>query len=53
MNTANFETLMYYLIKDACRESFIEWLEDRGLTEDDYEKIKIELEKQYNIKMYV
>lgn len=53
MDIKKFQKFMYYLVKDATRESFVDWLEERDLTEDDYEEIKKELEEHYKIKMYL
>ncbi len=33
-------TLMYALTKEAARSSFVEWLEEWGITEEEYEQIK-------------
>ena len=34
------ETLMYGLTKEAARSGFIDWLEEWGLTDNDYEELK-------------
>ena len=38
-------TLMYSLIKDAARYSFQEYLDDHGISEEDYQEIKKEWAK--------
>lgn len=53
MNAKKFETLMYALLKDASKYGFLEFLEEAGLTEADYDRIKKELETTYNIKLYL
>jgi 5-bromo-4-chloroindolyl phosphate hydrolysis protein len=53
MNVKKFETLMYFLLKDACKYSFSEFLEESGLAESDYEEIKKHLEETYKIKLYL
>ena len=37
---ADFQKLMYGLIKNAARSSFVEFLDEWGLTMDDYSSIK-------------
>jgi hypothetical protein len=47
------QTLMYALVKNAASNSFVEFLEDRGLTYEDYEELrqewieKLGIEKPY------
>lgn len=40
----DFQKLMYGLVKNAARSSFVEFLEECGLTMDDYSSIKGALE---------
>ena len=42
----NMQALIYYLTKLAARDSFIDFLEHAGLTEPDYEEIKLFWERQ-------
>lgn len=53
MNLKKFETLLYFLIKDAAKYDFNEFLEEHGITEDDYREIKYHLQETYGIKMYL
>jgi len=53
MDNDKFQTFMYFLIKDAAKYSFAEFLEEAGLTEKDYDEIKTELESRYGIKLYL
>lgn len=47
------QTLMYALTKEAARSSYVEFLEDRGISEDDYEEIKKVWEEKLGVKPYV
>jgi tRNA A37 threonylcarbamoyladenosine biosynthesis protein TsaE len=42
--------MFYRLTKDAARYSFIEYLEDAGLTLDEWEKIKSEITSKTKIE---
>jgi hypothetical protein len=53
IDNKKFETLMYFLIKDVAKYNFYEFLEEIGLTDDDYEHIKNYLSETYGIKMYL
>ncbi|WHY75723.1 hypothetical protein QNH20_16525 [Neobacillus sp. WH10] len=53
MDNKKFEKLMYFLIKDAAKYSFVEFLDESGLTEEDFEEIKKYLQETYGIKMYL
>lgn len=53
MNNEKFGTLMYFLTKDAAKYSFIEFLEECDISEEEYGEIKKHLESTYNIKLYV
>ena len=46
-------TLMYFLTKEAARSSFMEFIEEIGISEDEYEEIKTEWEKIGITKTYV
>ena len=46
-------TFMYFLTKEAAREDFAEFLEEIGITEDDYDQIKAELAKIGITKTYL
>lgn len=46
-------TLMYFLIKEAARSSFAEFIEELGISDDDYEAIKREWEKIGITKTYI
>ncbi|MCW2256264.1 putative membrane protein [Providencia alcalifaciens] len=53
MNTPEkLQTLMYYLTKEAARSSFMEFLEEIEVSEEEYDEIK-EWFKQFDIKPYV
>ncbi|MDF7242982.1 hypothetical protein ACUJ8S_00705 [Proteus mirabilis] len=53
MNTPEkLQTLMYYLTKEAARNSFMEFLEDIEISKEEYDEIK-EWFKQFDIKPYV
>lgn len=53
LDTKKFETLLYFLVKDATRYDFSEFLENAELTLEDYESIKKYLEFTYGIKTYL
>ncbi|MBR0588675.1 hypothetical protein [Bacillus pumilus] len=53
MNNKAFETLMIGLIKEASRWSFSEFLDDRGISEEEYAEIKKHLQETYGIKLYI
>ncbi|MGO2306979.1 MAG: hypothetical protein ACTH5W_20015 [Providencia sp.] len=46
------QDFIYYLTKDAARNSFAEWREDNGISDEEYGEIK-EWFKQFDIKPYV
>jgi hypothetical protein len=46
-------TLMYFLTKEAARVSFVEFLEELDISEDEYSAIKAEWEKIGINKTYV
>lgn len=46
------DTLIYFLGKEAARSSFVDFLEDRGITEEEYEAIKKFLLDELGIKTY-
>jgi len=47
------QTIMYALTKNAARSSYVEFLEDWGITEDDYEQIKAIWAEKLGVKPYV
>lgn len=53
LDNEKFQTFMYFLIKDAAKYDFTEFLEESGLTKKDYDEIKTELESRYDIKLYL
>lgn len=53
MDNKKFEILMYFLVKNAARNSFVRFLDDIGLTMDDYHEISQHLKVSYGIKMYL
>lgn len=53
MDNKKFEKLMYGLLKNASRNSFVRFLDSWGLSEEDYAEIKKHLESTYNIKLYL
>ncbi|MGG4440000.1 hypothetical protein [Brevibacillus fortis] len=53
MDNKKFETLMYFLVKRAARESFVDFIDNIGLTMDDYAEIKKYLKDTYGIKTYL
>lgn len=53
LDIKKLETLLYFLIKDAAKYSFTEFLEEIGLTDNDYQEMKKYLEETYGIKMYL
>ncbi|EJD6581937.1 hypothetical protein M0L63_RS04410 [Providencia rettgeri] len=46
------QDFIYYLTKDAARDSFEDWLEETDINDDEYDEIK-EWFKQFDIKPYV
>jgi hypothetical protein len=53
MNNKNFSTLMYALTKHAAKDSFIDFLEDWGLTWEEYVEIRDYLKEKYGAETYV
>ena len=47
------QRLFYRLTKDAARNSFSEYLELLGITQDEYEQIKNILKEKLNVDLYV
>jgi hypothetical protein len=47
------QRLLYQLTKDAARNSFSEYLELLGITQDEYEQIKNILKEKLNVDLYV
>lgn len=47
------QRLLYRLTKDAARNSFSEYLELLGITQDEYEQIKNILKEKLNVDLYV
>lgn len=53
MNTPEkLQDFIYYLTKDAARNSFEEWREENEISDNEYEEIK-KWFKQFDIKPYV
>ena len=46
-------TLMYFLVKEAARSSFVEFLEEIEISDDDYEEIKKEWGKIGITRTYI
>ena len=53
IDKAKFSRLMYALTKDAARSSFVEYIEDLGISEDEYHAISKYLHETYEVKTYV
>jgi hypothetical protein len=53
MDNKKFSTLMYWLTKNAARDSFIEFLDDIDLSLEDYVEIKKHLKEKYGVETYV
>ena len=47
------QTLIYALTKNAARNSFIEFLEGWGITEEEYDQLKEVLKEKLGVKPYV
>ncbi|WP_168697660.1 MULTISPECIES: hypothetical protein [unclassified Providencia] len=47
---AKTQQLMYFLMKEARRQSLMEWLEEIGISEDEFSKIEVWF-SQYEIKI--
>ena len=45
-------SLFYALTKDAARNSFIEYLEDSGVTQDEWQEIKSEITSKTGIESF-
>jgi len=45
-------SLFYALTKDAARNSFIEYLEDSGATQDEWQEIKSEITSKTGIESF-
>lgn len=48
-----FSRLMYALTKDAARSSFLEYLAELEISEEDYRAISKYLHKTYSVETYV
>lgn len=53
MDKEKFSKLMYGLTKMAARDSFIDFLEFWGITENEYDEIRDYLKETYGTKTYV
>lgn len=53
IDKAKFSCLMYALTKDAARSSFVEYIADLGISEDEYHAISKYLHETYEVKTYV
>lgn len=53
MDKEQFSTLMYWLTKEAARVDFTEFIEEIGLTMEEYHKIRDYLKENYSVKTYV
>lgn len=53
LDVKKFETLLYFLVKNAANIDFPEFLESAELTPEDYESIKKYLEFTYGTNMYL
>jgi 5-bromo-4-chloroindolyl phosphate hydrolysis protein len=53
MDNEKFNTLMYWLIKTVAKYDFSEFLEEIGLTLEEYTEIRDYLKETYEIKPYV
>lgn len=53
INAEAFSRLMYALTKDAARSSFIEYLAELEISEEDYCAISKHLHETYGVKTYV
>lgn len=47
------QTLMYYLTKNAARDSYAEFLEECGIDEREYEEIRNVWKEKLGVKPYV
>jgi hypothetical protein len=52
MNIKSIDSVMYFLVKDASRDSWTEFLENCGCTEEEWQEFKDELEKIGITKTY-
>jgi hypothetical protein len=53
VNKEAFSTLMYALTKNAARVSFVEFLENWGISEEEYDSIRDYLKETYGVRTYV
>lgn len=53
MNNEKFGRLMYALTKLAARSSFVDFLEEWEISEEEYDEISTYLRDKYNVKTYV
>lgn len=53
MNNEKFSLLMYALTKHAARDGFIDFIEEWGLTWEDYKEIRDYLKEAYGVETYV
>lgn len=47
------QTIMYALTKNAARNSYLEFLDDWGISEEDYDEITKVWEEKLGVKPYV
>lgn len=47
------QTLIYALTKNAARDSYREFLEDWGISKEDYDQLKVILKERLGVTPYV
>ena len=47
------ETWLYFLVKNAARQSYNDFLKDCDISKEEYEQIKIKISETFNCKLYV
>jgi hypothetical protein len=53
MDTKKFSTLMYWLTKTVAKYDFTDFLEEIGLTMEEYHEIRDYLKKTYGTETYL
>jgi 5-bromo-4-chloroindolyl phosphate hydrolysis protein len=53
MDVKKLETLLYFMTKKASNDSFVDFLENIGLTWEDYVEIREHFKETYGIQTYL
>lgn len=53
MDNEKFSTLMYFLTKQAAKYDFTDFLQEIGITMEEYHSIRDHLKETYGVKTYL